>query len=252
MTAPEPGRACPVDLHYAEPQPRSLDLAAIIGHGKRIRRRRRLTQFGAVVAACVAVGSVIAGSRGFTISMFPSQSGLASATSAAPIDAQVAQDPPANGRLTLISTWPRHWTTVAWATRRGEVCWATFRNPMRGAAEQVECPAWPRSEMPGSKGIAFSSLFPDVALASSSAPGSTTAWPILGLTNPQAVRVVLTAFGKDVTVSVVPVPIADGKSVGVFLAWIRAPGGSFSTSDITNETAYNQNGQSIAHASRTT
>lgn len=252
MTAPDPGRVCPVDLHYADPQPRNLDLAAIVGHGRRIRRRRRLAQFGAILAACVAVGSVIAGSRGFTIRMFPSQSGLASTASAAPIDAQVAQDPPANGTLTLISTWPRHWTTVAWATRRGEVCWASFRTPMQGATEEVECPGWPHSEVPDSRGIGFSSLFPDVALASSSAPGRATAWPILGLTKPQAVRVVLTAFGKDVSVSVVPVPIGDGKTVGVFLAWIRAPGGSFSTSDITTETAYDQSGRSIAHASNPT
>jgi hypothetical protein len=252
MTAPEPGRSCPVDLHYPDPQPPNLDLAAIIGSGRRIRRRRRLTQFGAVLAACLAVGSVIAGTRGFTISMFPSQSGPASTPSAAPVDAQIAEDPPANGKLTLISSWSRQWTTVAWATRRGEVCWATFRTSMQGATEQVECPAWPLSEVPGSRGMAFSSLFPDVALASSSAPGKATAWPILGLTKPQAVRVVLTAFGKDVSVSVVPVPIGDGKTVGVFLAWIRAPGGSFSTSDITNETAYDQSGHSIAHASNPT
>jgi hypothetical protein len=252
MTAPEPGRACPVDLHYADPQPRNLDLAAIIGHGRRIRHRRRLTQVGAVLAACLAVGSVIAGSRGLTISMFASQSGSASTPSAAQVDARIAQDPPANGKLTLISTWRRHWTTVAWATRRGEVCWATFRSPVEGATEQVECPAWPRSEVPLSRGIAFSSLLPDVALASSSAPGRSTAWPILGLTKPQAVRVVLIAYGKEVSASVVPVPIGDGKTVGVFLAWIPAPGGSFSTSAITNETAYDQSGQSIAHARKAT
>jgi hypothetical protein len=247
MTAPEPGRACPVDLHYAEPQPRSLDLAAIIGHGRRIRRRRRLTQLGAVLAACVAVGSVIAGARGFTISMFPSKSGPAAAQSAAPIDAQVAEDPPANGTLTLISNWPRHWTTVAWVTRRGEVCWATFRTPAQGATEDVECPAWSDSEVPGREGVAFSALVPDIALASSSGPG--TAWPVLGLTSPQAVRVVLTAFGQDVSASVVPVPISAGRTVGVFLAWIRAPGNSFTSSDVTHEAAYDQSGHIIAYAS---
>jgi hypothetical protein len=246
MTTPQPDRACPVNLHYPDPQPPNLDLAAIIGHGRRIRHRRRLTRLGAVLAACVAVGSVIAGARGFTISMFPSQSGPAAAQNAAPIDAQVAEDPPANGKLTLISSWPRHWTTVAWATRRAEVCWATFRTPIQGATQNVECPAWPRSEVPGSGGAAFSALVPDVALASS-VPG--TAWPVLGLTGPQAVRVVLTAFGKDVTANVVPVPISAGKTVGVFLAWIRAPGNSFASSDVTSEVAYDQSGHIIARAS---
>ncbi len=246
MTAPQPGRACPVDLHYPDPQPPDLDLAAIIGRGRRIRHRRRLTQLGAVLAACVAAGSVIAGARGFTISMFPSQSGPAAVRSAAPVDAQVAEDPPANGKLTLISNWPRHWTTVAWATRRAEVCWATFRTSGQGAAQNVECPAWPPSEVPGSAGTAFSALVPDVALASS-VPGAV--WPVLGLTSPQAVRVVLAAFGKDISANVVPVPIGAGKTVGVFLAWIRAPGSSFASSDVTSEAAYDQNGHIIAHAS---
>lgn len=246
MTTPQPGRACPVDLHYPDPRPPDLDLAAIIGRGRRIRYRNRITQLGAVLAACVTAGSVIAGARGFTISMFPSPSGPAAAPSAAPIDAQVAEDPPANGKLTLISSWPRDWTTVAWATRRGEVCWATFRTPMLGATEDVECPAWSRPEVPGSGGTAFSALLPDVALAES-VPG--TAWPVLGLTSPQAVRVVLTAYGQDVSANVVPVPVSAGKTVGVFLAWIKAPGNSFSSKDVTNEVAYDQSGHIIAHAS---
>jgi hypothetical protein len=246
MTTPLPGRACPVDLHYPDPQPPNLDLATIIGHGRRIRRRRRVTELGAMLAACVAVGSMIAGVHGYTISVFPSQSGPAAAPNAAPIDAQVAEDPPANGKLTLISSWPRQWTTVAWATRRGEVCWATFRTPLQGATENVECPAWSGSEVPGTDGIAFSALLPDVALASS-VPG--TAWPILGLTNSRAVRVVLTVLGKDVSASVVPVPISSGKTCGVFLAWIRVPGNSFSSGDVTNEVAFDQGGHIIAHAS---
>ncbi|MGN6679713.1 MAG: hypothetical protein ACTHKL_18270, partial [Streptosporangiaceae bacterium] len=73
MTTPEHGRACPVDLHYADSQPANLDLAAIIVHGGRIRLRRRLTQLGAVLAACMAVASVIAGSRDFSINMIASQ-----------------------------------------------------------------------------------------------------------------------------------------------------------------------------------
>jgi len=246
MTTPQPRPACPVDLRYPDPQPPNLDLAAIIGHGRRIRQRRRLTQLGAMLAACAAAGSVIAGARGFTVSMFPSQSGPAAAPSAAPIDAQVAEDPPANGKLTLISSWPRHWTTVAWATRRGEVCWATFRTPSQGAPEHVDCPAWPRSEVPDGGGVAFSALVPDVALASSV---PSTAWPVMGLTNSQAVRVVLMAFGKDVSANVVPVPVSGGKTVGVFLAWISAPGNSFTSSDVTSEAAYDKSGRIIAHAS---
>lgn len=247
MTTPHPGQSSPVDLHYPEPRPTDLDLAAIVGRGRRIRHRRRLTQVGAVLAACVAVASVITGARGFTISVFPSQSGpAAAAPSAAPIDAQVAEDPPANGKLTLISSLPAHWTTVAWVTRRGEVCWATFRIPTTAGTQDVECPAWSRSEVPGSRGIAFSALLPSVTLA---LPARGNTWPVLGLASPRAARVVLTAFGKNVSASVVPVPAGAGKTVGIFLAWIRAPGDTFDSTDVTSEAAYDQSGHLIARTS---
>ena len=46
MNTPQPGRACPVDLHYPDPQPPNLDMTAIIGRGRRIRHRRRLPSMG--------------------------------------------------------------------------------------------------------------------------------------------------------------------------------------------------------------
>jgi hypothetical protein len=61
--------------------------------------------------------------------------------------------------------------------------------------------------------------------------------------------VVLTAYGKNVSASVVPVPVGAGKTVGVFLAWIPAPGGGFSTSAITTEISYDQSGHSIERIS---
>jgi hypothetical protein len=71
---------------------------------------------------------------------------------------------------------------------------------------------------------------------------------VLGLTSPQAVRVVLTAFGKDISANVVPVPVSAGKTVGVFLAWISAPANRFTSSDVTSEAAYDQSGHIINHA----
>jgi hypothetical protein len=243
VTTPQPGHAVPVDLHYPEPQPPGLDLRTIIGNGRRIRRRRRLSSIGAMLAAFLAVGSVVAGMRGFTISIFPSPSGPAAAPSAAPIDALVAADPPATGKLTLISSWPPHWTTVAWATRRGEVCWASFRTPMQGDTMGFQCPVWGGAEVPRTGSSALSSLDPAIA------PVERSGFPILGLTSPQAARVVLTAFGMDISARVVPLPMEGAKSVGVFIAWIRAAGGSLNSSDISSEVAYDQSGHVIAHAS---
>ncbi|MBO0832505.1 MAG: hypothetical protein J2P29_11110 [Actinobacteria bacterium] len=249
MIAPQSGPACPVDLHYLDPQPTSLDLAAIIRHGRRIRRRRRMSQAGAVLAACLATASVIAGARGFTLGMFANRSGQAAAVSSAPIDALVASDPPANGELTLISSWPRHWTTVAWATRHGEVCFASFRTPMQGATMGFECPGWSPAEVPGSGGAALSSLLPDMAPDDFDAQDRGSVFKFVGLTSPQAVRVVLTAFGKDFTASVVQVPVGADKTVGLFLARIRTSSNSFGIGDLTSETAYDQNGHVIARTS---
>jgi hypothetical protein len=238
-------RACPVDLHYPEPDVPNLDLAAIVRHGTRIRRRRWLAGAGAVLAACVAAGTVIAGAHDFTAGVFPAQSATSAAPGAAPIDAQVAEDPPVNGRLTLISSWPAHWTTVAWATRDGDVCFATFRTPIQGVTGDVECPAWDRSAVLRSRSGALNSLYPDVAPMVS----SVHAFPVLGLTSPQAVRVVLAAFGKDIGAHVVPVATGPGETVGVFLAWIRAPGDNFDTNEVTSEAAYDRSGHVIARAS---
>lgn len=37
MTAPRPGGSSPLELNYPDPRPPDLDLAAIIGRGRRIR-----------------------------------------------------------------------------------------------------------------------------------------------------------------------------------------------------------------------
>lgn len=246
MSAARPGRDCPVDLHYPEPRPPALDVGAIVGRGRRIRRRRTLARAGAVLAGCVAAASVITGTRGFTLSVLAGQPGPPAAAGAAPIDAQVAQDPPASGKLTLIGSWPRHWTTVAWATRRGEVCWATFRTPMQGGTEEVQCPAWEGSQVPGSS-RALSGLDPGIAPDVPPVAGRDL-FPVLGLTSPQAARVTLTAFGLHDSARVVQVPLRAGRTVGVFLAWIQAPAsaGGYSSTDITSETAYDTAGRIIA------
>ncbi len=249
MTAPQPGRACPVDLDYPEPQPASLDLSSIIGHGRRIRRRRMLSSIGAVLAACLAAASVIAGARDFSIRPFPGQASPPAAPSAGPIDAQVAEDPPFNGKLTLISSLPEHWTTVAWVTRQGDVCLGTFSTPAQSGTARVQCPEWDPSELPRSGSSALSSIVPDGTLWA--APhGNGSSLPVIGLTSPQAVRVVLTALGEAVSATVVPVPAGPGKTVGVFLAWIRLPGDAYNSTDITSEAAYDRSGHLIAHARR--
>src|SRR5689334_7191676 len=115
-------RTCPVDLDFTEPHPAELDVGVIVRRGRTIRRRRRIASAGAAVVACAAAASIVVGVRGASFRWFAPPATSAPAIPAKPIDAQVAENPPVNGKLTLLSNFPPHWTTVTWATRQGDVC----------------------------------------------------------------------------------------------------------------------------------
>jgi hypothetical protein len=238
------GRECPLDLHYGEPRQPYLDVGLIIGRGRRIRRRRALAWAGSVLVAGAAMVSVITGVRGYAISFAPPASPVAGGGAAVPIDALVAGNPPVNGQLTLVSTWPRHWTTVAWATRDGRVCWAAFRTPMSGATEEVDCP-WAPSQVPGEGAQALS---PPLGVIFPAAPAGSALVPAVGLVTPRADRVTLTFSGREFTADVVPIPLGGGKVTGLFLAWVKLPPNvsGYGTSDFTREIAYDQAGHILA------
>ena len=104
---------CPVDLHYPERAAADLDLPAIVGQGRRIRRRHRLAKAGAAIVACAAAASVVAGLRGATFDWFPSRPVSPASRADTLIDSFVVLHPPVGGKLTLLSDWPAGWTTVA-------------------------------------------------------------------------------------------------------------------------------------------
>jgi hypothetical protein len=239
------GQECPVNLDYPEPELKLLDVGPILARGRRIRRRRVLAQAAAGLVACAAITGAIAGARGYTIGLpGHAAAGPPASRPVVPIDALVASDPPADGQLTLISTWPRHWTTVAWATRRGEVCWATYRVPMGGGTEEFECPAWSPTDVPGEGARGLSPLFPAIMPF---APDGRLE-PVYGLTTPRADRVTLTFLGKHFSSNVVPVPLPGGKTVGVVIVWIRLPPGqdSYDSNQLTREIAYGPGGRVVA------
>jgi hypothetical protein len=241
--SPDPD--CPVDLDYPEPGLRFLDLGSIRTRSQQIRRRRVLARAGAALVAITAIAGTLVGARGYTLSLFPSPAaGPPVGRPAVPIDALVASDPPANGQLTLLSTWPRHWTTVAWTTRGGAVCWAMYRTPMQGGTDDFECPAWSPADVPGEGARGLSPLLPSISPVA--ADGRLV--PEIGLATPRADRVTVTFTGKDFTANVVPVPLGGGKTIGVFIVWIRLPAGlsSYGSSQFTREIAYGRAGGIVA------
>jgi hypothetical protein len=237
-------QTCPVDLNFTEPHPAQLDLASIVGRGKTIRRRRRIANAGAAVVACAAVASIVVGVRGASFHLSPPATTSPPGVAAKPIDAQVAADPPVTGKLTLLSSSPAGSTTVTWATRRGEVCWATYRTPASGGTGDFQCPGWSGTEIPGPgrPGLSDLQFTPDPFLENG------TLVPAFGLATPRATRVTVTFFGHSFSAKVVPVPLGGGKTVGVYLIWLRVPpsASGYGSSDLGGATAYDAAGRVVA------
>ena len=244
-TQPAP-ETCPLDLSYPDPDPVRLDLAAITHRGGRIRRRQRLTAVAAAVAACAAVASVAVGVRGATFHWFGATSQHVASRPLTPIDTRVAAQPPVTGKLTLLSTWPRNWTTVAWATAHGDVCWATYRTPTQGTVGDYQCPGWTPADVPAAHRPGLSPLLPGIA---PEVQGLGNLADFVGLVTPRASKVTLWFFGRPYIAGVVPVPMGGGRTVGVYMFWGQVPAsanGIYRSNDLRNAVAYDSAGRVVA------
>ena len=236
----QPAReTCPVDLHYPEPAATDLDLPAIVGRGRRIRRRQRLGKAAAAAAACVAIASIAVGLRGTTVGWFPGHSTAPAGRAGTPIDSFIAIHPPVGGKLTLLSNWPAGWTSVAWATPDGQVCWVTYRTAPGGYADQ-QC--WWPADVPARGSGGFGPLLPTAEL-----------FPVrrvaeFGLVTPRASRVTLTFFGRRFSAGVVPVPMAGGRTIGVYMIWLAVPASAsgYGGDDVGGAVAYDGAGHVVA------
>jgi hypothetical protein len=245
MSLLPPGGACPVDLHYADPQLRMLDLGRIVTRGRRLRRRRLAAHLAAGIIACAAAVSVAIGARSVLTAAGPAAPGRV-AQPPVPVDALIATSPPANGKLTLVSTWPQHWITVAWATRGSSVCFAIYRVPAAGTQADVECPAWGPADIPAGGTSGLSPLLPGIEPIA--AARGRTIVPEFGLVTTRAVRVVVTFFGRNVSAKVAPVPLPGGKAVGLYLAWVTLPAHntSYGSADLSRVIGYDASGHVVA------
>ena len=238
----QPAReTCPVDLHYPEPAAADLDLPAIVGRGRRIRRRQRLGKAAAGAVACVAVASMAVGLRGTTFAWFPGHSESQAGRAVTPIDSFIAINPPVGGKLTLLSNRPKGWTTIAWATRDGQVCWATYPTAPGGVTDQ-NC--WQPADVPGRGGEGFGPLMPTAELF----PVRRVAVPEFGLVTPRADRVTVTFFGRRFSAGVVPVPMGGGKTIGVYMIWLAVPASAngYGSGDVGGVVAYDRAGHVVA------
>jgi hypothetical protein len=148
------------------------------------------------------------------------------------------------GTLTLLSWQPAHWTTVAWATRTGALCWAAYRTPMQDDTSGTECPWTGGDVRAGGTGIGDLDPSPGITLP----PGDGLQVPAIGLVTPRAARIQVTFFGREFSAAVVRVPLGGGKSIGVYLIWLRLPAGVSTWSDTNTgpATAYDATGHVVA------
>jgi len=156
-----------------------------------------------------------------------------------PIDSFIAIRPPAGGKLTLLSDRPAGWTAVAWATRDGQVCWARYRT-VAGGGEQNEC--WLPTDIPGRGSQGFGPLWP----AATPFPVRRGAW--FGLVTARAARVTVTFFGRPFSAGVVQVPMGGGKTIGVYMIWLRVPASAngFGSGDVGGAVGYDRAGHIVA------
>lgn len=239
---------CPVDLDFPESAPTRLDVGQIVARGGRIRRRRRLAAAGSAIVACAAVASIITGARGGTFRWFPMPAGpsqLAAGVAPPSAAALIAAHPPVTGTLTLLGRRPARWTTVAWATRSGDVCWSTYPAQARDGDVDFECPEWPHADVQAAARGGLSPLLPGT-WPSAGRDGRLVPW--IGLVTPQAVRVTVTFFGAEFSAGVAPVPVGSGRTIGAYLIWLRLPPGasSYGGDDIGPVVAYDAGGHVVA------
>ncbi|GEM_PF-2923856 len=251
MSQPPGPPGWPVGLDYPETHPPVLPMAAIVARGRRLRRARRLSSVLAGLAACGALAVAGAGGRaalaGLLRSPRPVPAGVAL------VDSLVAASPPVTGKLTVISRWPRDWITVAWASRSGSVCWASYRTPMRGGSDGYECPEWAAADVPSAApaapagAVGFGPLLPMVE------PGSVRSGRGLlvseiGLVTTAAAGVTVAFRGALYHARVVRVPLAGGRSVGVYVVWLPLPPGVTSpdSTEITGLAGYDRAGRLVA------
>jgi hypothetical protein len=251
VSQPPGPRAWPVDLDYPEAVPPALAMAAIVARGRRLRRARRLSAALAGLAACCALAGTGAVGRaalaGLLRSPPPVPAGVAL------VDSLVAASPPVTGKLSVISRWPGHWITVAWASRSGSVCWASYRIPMRGGSDAYECPEWVSADVPSAGPARAAGPAGFGPLLPMAEPGEVrSAHGLLvseiGLVTAEAAAVTVAFRGGLYHAPVVRVPLAGGRSVGIYVIWLRLPPGVTSpdSTKITGLTGYDRAGQVVA------
>ncbi len=247
MTVPPGGSSalsdeCPINLHYADPRPSTVDVHAIVRDGQRIRRRRITT---VSLASAAVVATVVAVSLG--VSHAVSHPGAVQP--AAIYRSEIVKSFPPIGNIVVLGTYAdaqqRNASAVAWMSPNGDLCYGgadmATRSPNRsilglscGTAPDELNTAGPTELLPGWP------VFHPV-------PSKVGEFIAIGLLRGTAVTVQVTANGQTASAPVYPLATANGEAAGAYAVWLRAePDGSIHSADITSVRALDGNGHVVA------
>jgi hypothetical protein len=247
MTTPASGASalsdeCPINLHYTDPQPSTVDVDAIVRDGRRIRRRR-ITTVSLASAATVATVAAV------SLSVSHAVSHPGTVQPAAIYKSSTLKLHPPIDNIAVLGTYAdaqqKNASAVAWMSPNGDLCYGSADLSTRSADRSIlglECgtapdeltTAGPTELLPGWP------VFQPV-------PSKVGEFIAIGLLRGTAATVEVTANGQTAEAPVHPLATANGEAAGAYAVWLRAEAdGSIHSADITSVRALDSNGHVVA------
>jgi hypothetical protein len=247
MTVPPGGASalsdeCPINLHYTDPTANIVDLEAIVGDGRRIRRRRKASVSLASAALVATVAAV-------SLSVSHAVSHPGTVQPAGIYKSSILKSFPPVDTVVVLGTYvdahSPYQSAIAWITQNGELCYGGADMSTRSAG---------RSILNLSCGTA-----PD-ELATAGPTELVPGWPVfqptpskvgefiaIGVLRGTAATVEVTANGQTAEAPVHPLATTNGEAAGAYAVWLRAePDGSIHSADITSVRALDSSGHVVA------
>lgn len=235
--------ACPINLHYADPRPSTIDVHAIVRDARRIRRRR-------ITTASLASAAVLATVAAVSLSVSHAVSHTSTVRPAGIYNSSTVKSYPPVDTIVVLGTYADAQTpyqsAIAWISRSGDLCYGGADVSTRSANRSI-------------LGLSCGTAPADLATAGPTEliPG----WPVfqptpskvgefiaIGLLRGTAARVEVTANGETAEAPVYPLATVTGEAAGAYAVWLRAESdGSIRSADITSVRALDSNGHVIAH-----
>jgi hypothetical protein len=247
MTAPPGGASalsdeCPINLHYADPLPATVDVHAIVRDGQRIRRRR-------ITTVSLASAAVVATVAAVSLSVSHAVSHPGAVQPAAIYNSSTVKSFPPIDKIVVLGTYDAaqspYQSAIAWVTQNGELCYGSADMTTRSANRSIlslECGTAPEELTTAGP----MELLPGWPVFQPT-PSRVGEFIAIGLLRGAAATVEVTANGQTAEAPVYPLATTNGEAAGAYAVWLHAePDGSIHSADITSVRALDASGHVVA------